>query len=256
MKKEELFDFLIAEAEHLFSGWDWSYIENRIVNAPLSWSYRSKLIPLIKDSKSLLDMGTGGGEFLASLTPLPKKTYATEGYEPNVFVAKQKLEPLGVKVFSIKEDDNLPFMDNEFDLIINRHESYDPNEVFRILTPGGIFITQQVGDKNDSKLRLTLTGNSELEQGGDWNLKFAVNELRVSGFEILERFEGITNTRIFDVGAIVYYFKAVPWELPDFSVKKYYDKLVDLHEKISQKGYIDLEMNNHRFLIIAKKPKN
>lgn len=256
MKDKKLFNFLIAEAEHPFSGWDWSHIDNRIVNAPLSWSYRSKLIPLIRDSKSLLDMGTGGGEFLASLAPLPNKTSATEGYKPNVAIAKQKLEPLGVKVFSIKEDKNLPFMDDEFDLIINRHESYDPSEVFRILKPDGVFITQQVGDKNDSKLRLTLSGTSELEPIAEWNLEFAAKELGTSGFEILETFEDITLTRIFDVGAIVYYFKAVPWELPGFSVKKYYNKLVDLHEKISQKGYLNLERNNHRFFIKAKKPQN
>jgi len=33
-------------------------------------------------------MGTGGGEFLASLAPLPMHTSATEAYPPNVEIAR------------------------------------------------------------------------------------------------------------------------------------------------------------------------
>ncbi|MHA2390354.1 MAG: class I SAM-dependent methyltransferase [Promethearchaeota archaeon] len=255
MKNKELFDFLISEAEHPFSGWDFSYIDGRVVNGPLTWSYLSKIIPLIRCSESLLDMGTGGGEFLASLIPLPTYTCVTEGYEPNVSIAKKALEPLGVKVFSVNNKENLPFEDEAFDLIINRHEYYNPNEVFRTLKPDGIFITQQVGDQNDSKLRLALTGNSKLANEEIWNLDYATKELEKSSFEILERFEVITYTRIFDVGAIVYYLKAIPWELPSFSVKKYYNKLLEIHDYITKKRYLELEMNNHRFLIKSRKPR-
>ncbi len=62
--------------------------------------------------------------------------------------------------------------------------------------------------------------------------------------------------RIFDVGAIVYYLKAIPFEIPDFTVKKYYNKLVEINEYINKNGYLDLDMNNHRFIIKAKKSKN
>ncbi len=149
MKDNELFDFLISEAEHPFSGWDFSYINSRFVDAPLTWSYSSKILPFIRTSKSLLYVGTGGGEFLATLAPLPKHTCATEGYEPNVDIAKKKLDPLSVKVVYCKKDENLPFNNEEFELIINRHEFYNPNEVNRILKHDGIFITQQVGDNNN-----------------------------------------------------------------------------------------------------------
>jgi len=57
--KEELYNFLINEAERPFTGWDFSYINDRIVNDMLLWSYTSKIIPLIRKSTSLLDMGTG-----------------------------------------------------------------------------------------------------------------------------------------------------------------------------------------------------
>ena len=62
------------------------------------------VIPFMRDAATMLDMGTGGGEFLFSLHPLPKTVYATEGYKPNVPIARQRLEPLGVKVVYFEED--------------------------------------------------------------------------------------------------------------------------------------------------------
>jgi len=186
--------------------------------------------------------------------PLPTHTSATEGYEPNISIARNLLEPLGVTVFHYHYDDDLPFDDEKFELIINRHESYSPIEVFRLLKPGGIFITQQVGVKNDSKLRFILTNKEDLENNIEWKFENVVKELELAGFQITESQENITPTRIYDVGAIVYYFKAIPWELPSFSVEKYYGKLVEIHNHIIKHGYLDLDGNNHRFLIRAKKP--
>jgi len=255
MKSNDLFNFLISEADYPFSGWNFSYIADRVVSAPLTWSYTSILLPLLRKAESLLDMGTGGGEFLSFLVPLPKHTCATENYEPNVPIAKKQLEPLGAEVFYCKDDEHLPFKDEEFDLIINRHEFYSQTEVYRVLKPNGIFITQQVGDKNDSKLRLLLTEREESENEIEWNLDYAANKLETAGFEILEKQEIITLTRIFDVGAIVYYLKAVPWELPGFSVEKYYNKLLEIHAYINERGYLELDSNNHRFIIKARKLK-
>jgi SAM-dependent methyltransferase len=238
LNKEELFEFLVSEAEHPFSGWDFSHLSDRVVNDPLTWSYRSKILQLIRNVESLLDMGTGGGEFLASLMPLPPHTCATEGYKPNVSVARRLLDPLGVEVFPYEEDAVLPFEDGEFELIINRHESYSPEEVFRLLKPGGFFITQQVGAKNDSKLRYVLTDKKDEKINGDWKLENILKKLELA---------------IYDVGAIVYYLKAIPWELPDFSVKKYRIKLEVIHEYITENGYLDLDGNNHRLFIKAMK---
>jgi SAM-dependent methyltransferase len=255
MKDMDLFNFLISESKHPFSGWNFSYIADRIVSAPLTWSYTSVILPLIRAAKSLLDMGTGGGEFLASLMPLPKYTCATELYEPNLPIAKKTLETVGVKVFFCKDKDKLPFKDGEFELIINRHEDYSEKEVYRVLKPNGIFVTQQVGEKNDSKLRLALTGSEKSENDTEWNLYFARERLKTNGFEIVDGQEIINSTRIFDVGAIVYFLTAIPWELPGFTVEKYYDKLLEIHNLINDKGYLDLESNNHRFIINARKIK-
>lgn len=250
-EQDELFDFYVEEAKQPFSGWDFSYIEDRFVTAPLTWSYSSKILPVIRKSNSVLDMGTGGGEFFSSLKPLPKISYATESYGPNFPIAKKRLEPLGVKVIKPENDENLPFENNFFDLIINRHEYYSENEVFRILKQNGILITQQVGGTNDNMIRKLLTGNEGGEYA-DWNVNSATDKLNDAGFTILEKNECFPIKRYFDIGAIVYYLLAVPWEVPDFTVEKYNDQLRDIHSMILRKGY--LEAKSHRFFIQALKP--
>jgi SAM-dependent methyltransferase len=60
-------------------------------------------------------------------------------------IAKERLEPLGVEVFQIENDNELPFANETFDFVLNKHESYSVSEVKRILRPDGLFLTQQVG---------------------------------------------------------------------------------------------------------------
>ncbi|MBL2126900.1 methyltransferase domain-containing protein, partial [Klebsiella pneumoniae] len=75
------------------------------------------------------------------LQSFPPTIYATEGYAPNLPIARKKLEPLGVTVVAVIDDTALPFQDEQFDFIMNQHESYSASEVNRILSPNGIFLT-------------------------------------------------------------------------------------------------------------------
>jgi len=68
------------------------------VSGQPSWSYDELARAALADATRVLDLDTGGGEHLASLTPLPKATIATEGYQPNLPVARERLAPLGVDV--------------------------------------------------------------------------------------------------------------------------------------------------------------
>ena len=221
-----------------------------MVTGPLTWSYSTEIIPYIRNAQSLLDMGTGGGEFLSRLTPFPPHTCATEAYDPNVLIAKKRLTPLGIQVVKIDDDDNLPFEDEEFELVINRHESFSVKEVRRVLKTNGFFITQQVGGDNDQLLKEMLGYKKESDYK-HWTLDYEIKELQNNGFEVLKKKEAFPTTRFFDVGAVVFYLYAVPWQLPGFSVEKYRDKLWELHNVIEDNGYIDVI--SHRFFIKAKK---
>jgi len=236
---------------HQFRGWDFSYLSysERMKEFPLSWNYYNEVLSYYEGAESLLDMGTGGGEFLSKLPNLPKYTCATEGYEPNIDIAQNRLKSLGIKVYPLKEDSRLPFEDSEFDIIINRHESFSPKEVKRILKNKGYFITQQVGGLNDYEINFLL--GAERPEFCQWNLNKACNELLDYDFKIIKQREGITKSRFYDIGALIYYLKAIPWQIPDFSIDKYYDRLLYIHDFMEEQGFLDVTC--HRFFIVAKK---
>ena len=97
IKNRELFECLLREAlAEEFSGWDFQYVAGRWKESPLPWDYTQIVREHIKPGISMLNMDTGGGEVLSSLQPLPVNTYATEGYPPNIPVAKARLEPLEI----------------------------------------------------------------------------------------------------------------------------------------------------------------
>ncbi|MCU5097126.1 MULTISPECIES: class I SAM-dependent methyltransferase [Bacillus] len=250
MKRDLLFLTLLESANTNFSGWDFSFISEtgRMKSEPLSWSYGSTAFQLMQHAESMVDMGTGGGEFLSMLQPFPSTIFATEGYAPNVPIARKKLEPLGVTVIEVTDDTALPFQDGQFNLIINQHESYAASEVKRILSPNGIFFTQQVGGLDCAELNEQF-GTPLNSEFASWSLEAACCELKENGFTILEEKEEFPFQRFYDIGAIVYYLKAIPWQIPDFTVKGYNEELYRIHEIILQKGYFDVKQ--HRFMIKA-----
>ena len=252
---QELFDFLRAEYNYPFSGWDFSHLDGRMVEikATPAWDYTDAVLTAMKQAQTLLDMHTGGGEVLAqllSLQPIPE-VYATELYAPNVVQAQQRLASSGVTVYAVP-DESLPFEDNALDLVINRHGSYDPAEVIRVLEPEHLFITQQVGDQTNCKLHELLGREKQLAHA--WNRDYAAQEMQDAGWQIIEQKEVFSVTRFYDVGAIVYYLKAIPWEVPDFSIENYWQRLLEIHHLFQREGHIDIPF--HTFFLVARKPIN
>jgi SAM-dependent methyltransferase len=249
IQNKPLFELLIREAwEHDFSGWDWSYLNERMVESPLTWDYRKMVFDQSRNVHSMLDIGTGGGEFLATLQPFPPQVFATESYPPNLEVARKFLEPLGVKVIGVREEDPLPFEDDSLELVINRHAGYSAVELHRVLKPGCHFITQQVGGRNDIRFNEIFQDKVEFIYSY-WTLDYAVNELVQSGFAILQSLEEFPETTYLDIGAVVFHLKIISWQVEGFSIEKYYDKLATIHNMIQETG--KFVVNSHRFLIEA-----
>lgn len=211
------------------------------------------VIPWLGRAESLLDMGTGGGERLSAFQPLPVDTHATEGWAPNIPVARAKLEPLGVTVHALEDNnDSLPFADSTFDLVINRHTSYDPAEVFRVLKPGGRFITQQVGSRNNLGLNELFEVGPTFDESS-WNLEHAVQDAVDAGFRVITQSEAFPASRFYDIGAVVFYLNAISWQVSGFSVDAFRGKLFEIHLLIESQGW--LEVGEHRFLIEAERPR-
>lgn len=242
------------EERFSFKGWDFSHINNRSKEEALPWDYKKIVESYMDNNKIMLDMGTGGGEFLLSLNPHKGKTYATEAYLPNIQLSKDVLTPYGIEVRAVESDLKLPFDDKFFNLIINRHEAYCLPEVDRILKPGGVFITQQVGETNNRELSKFLLGKYTNVVCLPENLNEALEEANNLGWNIIKHEECFPKTYFYDIGALVYYAKIIEWEFPNFSVERCFHRLVKLQEKIEKQGYVDT--SEHRYLLIAQKAAN
>lgn len=240
------FDRLLAEAARKpLVGWDLS-CDGRIATTAVPWDFERAVVHRARESPDLLDMGTGGGEWLGRLPLRPARTVATEGWAPNVAVARERLAPLGIEVVAVEgaldngarsdgdddahDDAPLPFADGEFHLVVNRHESFVPAEVARVLARGGHFLTQQVAsDFNADHHR--LAGLAPAEPPPEWRLDIARRQLERAGFEILRAEAGAELLRFADVGAFAWYLKNVPYVCPDFTIEGTRDALEQLHRR-------------------------
>lgn len=242
----------LVEEKKEFKGWDFSYFDGRLEEEKLPWDYRNIIGRYLNKDSLLLDMGTGGGEFLLSLQHTYTNTSVTEGWEPNLKLCKERLEPLGITVKKVFDDNKLHFDDNIFDVVINRHEDYDAEEVKRILKDNGIFITQQVGGKNNEKLSKVLIPNFKSEYL-DFELKREVSKFKNLNFSILYKNEYFPYLKFFDVGAIVFFARIIEWEFPNFSVERCFNQLCRLEDELRKNGYI--ESLEHRFILAVKNNK-
>ncbi len=247
---ERSFNRLVDEAaSQSFAGWDFAFLANRWREHPLPWSYVDRIRSFLPLTRCMLDMGTGGGEFLSSLAPLPPECWATEGYLPNVPIARQRLEPLGIRVMAIESDAHLPLPNAHFDLVTNRHENFYAAEVARVLVPEGRFVTQQVGELNTLELNDFLCNQPAPRKHS--YCQQALRHLRDAGMDIVESHETCVDIDFLDIGAVVFYLRAIPWQLPGFTVDRYRPGLLALHREIQSHGRFTAKA--HRYFIEAAK---
>lgn len=252
MNREELLRLWRAEEEASEEyGWDFSYLSGRMTESPLPWDYGDLIRGYLVPSMELLDIDTGGGEFLLSLNHPAGKTCATEGYPPNLELCRRMLCPVGIDLRPWEGREKLPFEDGRFDMVIDRHGNFNAQEIFRVLKEGGLFITQQVGALNDRELVTALMGDLPLPYP-EQSLALAEKAFREAGFSILQGEEHFGRLAFTDVGALVWFAVKIPWEFPDFSVDGCFENLLRVQKTVEEQGFV--EGKTHRFLLVAQKP--
>jgi SAM-dependent methyltransferase len=257
------FDELVAEAMTApFSGWDFSWLDRHTQAEPLPWDYWVRVADLARTRSTMLDMGTGGGEALSRLPVRAARTVATEAWPPNVPVAGRRLLPLGIPVVqdegardndeqngSAGDRGRLPFRDESFDLVCNRHDSFRAAEVSRVLAPGGTFVTQQVDYHRNDDLARAL-GIEMPEEPDSW-LELAERQVSQAGLVIEESARGSEHIHFEDIAGIVYYLRLFGLEYPGYALHTHRDRLRALFEDTSAWPVTSTE---GRFLLMAVKP--
>jgi SAM-dependent methyltransferase len=254
---------LLAAAEaRPFTGWDFSWLEARMHTEP-PWDYTAMVLGLAGRSPDLLDMGTGGGEWLRALPATPDRTVALEAWPPNVSIAGTNLVPRHVPVVQDEGSaDNvdqidapargrLPFRSASFHLVVNRHEAFNAREVGRVLRAGGSFLTQQVDHGAFDDAYPLLDRDVPVRRSDSW-LDLAVEQLQAVGLTVIGSDRGVERYRFDDVAAFAWYLQSIPWSVPGFTIRGHRAQLARLHEAVCRGGSI--QIRQPRFWVHATKP--
>ncbi len=233
-------------------GWDFSHLAGRYTEEEdLPWDYRAQVLGHLTPTSRVLDIDTGGGEFLLSLGHPPHLLAATEGYPPNAALCREVLTPLGVDFRAADGTAPMPWPDKTFDLVLNRHGDFHPADIHRILKPGGVFLTQQVGAENDRELVELLLDPPPPLPFPEQYLHKVRAQFERAGFTTLAAQEAFRPIRFFDVGALTWFARIIEWEFPGFSVDACQAQLLHAQRLLEQHGAIQGRI--HRFLLIARK---
>lgn len=254
MRDQRTFAELVAEAEAApLVGWDFGWLDGRATEQRPSWGYQRLLGERLGRASSALDLQTGGGEVLAgATTTFPRTMAATESWPPNVEAATQVLGERGCVVVVDPDEPPLPFGDNAFDLVTSRHPvTIWWEEINRVLRPDGTYLAQHVGPASVFELVEWFLGPLPEEMRRGRHPDDGCAAARAAGLEVVDlRFERL-RIEFHDIGAIVWFLRKVIWMVPDFTVERYRDRLLALHEHLAAGPFV---AHSTRYLVECRKP--
>lgn len=247
------FDDLVGEAATAdVTGWGFGWLDGRATEERPPWGYAHLMAERFARVESALDLDTGGGEVVAEAPVLPPRMVVTEGWPPNARTARERLGPRGVDVVETVEGGGLPIADASFELVTARHPVRpDWVEIARVLAPGGAYLAQHVGPASAFELIEYFLGPLP-EQRRARDPRAETAGAREAGLEVVQLREATCRMEFFDVGAVVWVLRKCVWWVPDFSVERYRDRLVELDAQL--RGGEPFVAHSTRHLIEARRP--
>ena len=263
----DAFDAALREAvDAVEPGWDLTFLERGFVAASPSWDYGALARAAAADARTVVDIGTGGGEFLRDLLPLgARRVIALEGFEPNVPIARRNLEPRGVEVIQVPlgvydaygpgpgpdgfhPERKLPLADASVDVVLVRHSGFAVSEAARVLRRGGVLVNEGIGPRNMEQLRERFVGPHIRRDDTPSEPPPAPS---AASLTVVDDRDELLRGVFLDVAAVAYYLLKVPWHVADFCVERYRTELLAVDDAIAAVGA--LEVTVHRSLLVARK---
>lgn len=232
------------------NGWDFSKV--KAITEGVKWQFYDEVTQRCKQSDSLLDIGTGGGETLISIAQKASLSVGIDLSSAMIQTANQNLmnaNKTNVR-FMHMDAENLEFPQNFFNVVSCRHSPFNAAEVAKVLVKDGLFLTQQVSEHD--KLNLTQAFGRGQHNHLDGTLKNRyIKELNEAGFFDIQSYEYDATEYYETYEDLVFLLKHTPI-IPNFG--KYDNDFELLHQFIAEhqteKG---IKTNSKRFMIIAKK---
>ncbi|MDR0644801.1 MAG: class I SAM-dependent methyltransferase, partial [Treponema sp.] len=222
--------------------------KNRLQEDPLPWDFRLIVKKFLKGKQSLLDMFASNADFLNYLPSLPPYIALVDKLPPDAPEQVWNVKGERIRVKHSSGDCELPFPDASFDLILNRNGKYEIGEVRRVLAPGGVFITQQIGGMNALDLCASLgmlikiTGRSLTQNA---------TAFARAGLRLADCGENLGKQRFYRIDDILYYIRHVPLLTECFNENISKQELAVLEMVLEQQGYFDCI--SHRYFLAVEK---
>lgn len=234
-----------------FSGWDFSKI--KVKTQGTKWDFYKEVVKKSKIPSILLDIGTGGGEKILKISSLLSSVVAIDNSDEMINTAQRNLQKSRVQNVRFYKMDahKISFPDNFFDLISCRQSDFDPLEVYRILRPGGCFITQQVSEADKKNIKEAFNRGQNWGEPDGENHDYYLREFKAIGFSRIESYDYNAIEWYEEPADLIYLLRNTPL-IPDFGKN---DKDFEiLHDFIlanrEEKG---IRTNSKRYMLVVEK---
>ena len=239
------------------SGWDFAGVNSESDVSEAPYDYVDTVKEYLSGEEYLLDLGTGGGEVLISLSGMVDRSWGIDLDDEMIQTARRNLGRSGRDnvEFLVADSESLPFQDELFDVVICRQAPFCPDEVQRVLKNGCVFVTQQVRENDKINIKRAFERGQSYGRGLDELYIDSLKKLEASGFTVLRTEKFDVTTYLESVKDLI---KLLKWSpiIPDFDVARRKDrKSLEIIERKygTSKG---IRTNTSRFLLIARNAKS
>lgn len=225
-------------------GWDFSRMN--VLRQPVPWDYKDIVVRYLRPGDNVLDVGTGGGEVFGQLATSFGQGLGID-IDPHMIRLAQANSTARNLRFRVSSD-RLEAVPEAFDVIIDRHASFNLGAIAVHLTPAGYFVTQQVGERNMACVKAALgqpIGPPTIQKG----------EFTGSGLRLLALLEYDVEYVVRDIESLLFWLRGLDCAHSDLDGAAAVASAPALNRvlagNVDERGFVT---NEHRYLAIAQSP--
>jgi SAM-dependent methyltransferase len=197
-------------------------------------------------------MGCGDGKVLASLADGFTRGIGVDISKERIADARLSL-PMKLRMrvhFTRASAHAVPAPDASFSVVLDRQAPLFPDEIDRVLAPGGVFITQQVGPQNARAIYAAFEeARGPLPQWpGELLLPHTAEKLKSKGFTVIDRQEYDVPYIFENAESLLHWLQSVP---PDFDIDRDAATVLEVLDRLGTPHGI--VTNEHRELLVMQK---
>lgn len=249
----------LADSNSERSGWDFSPM--RLREECPAWEWQDVVRQHLQPHHAVLDLGTGGGEVFLSFADAFAVGLGMDANSDRLRVAVANRRRVGATnvAFVRMHAEQLGLADSSQDGVLASFAAYNPAEVARVLRPGGVFITCQMGDRDTQNIFDAFGWGS---YGAYWRRRYQMagatytatadtaRQFESLGCSVIRYDEYDTRQWFLDVESLVFYLQFSPLPLP-FDAATYAGPVSKLlATSTSERG---IESNAHRELLVVRR---